>query len=250
MGGSGGGTPILGGVNAPAAYDFSVSGLDIITQAYREIGYKGPEDSLEGWEIQDGLLKLNLLVKSWMGPNNPIAKGLKVWQRARGVLVLSAKNSFSLQPGGDLDIPVPVNLISATLKTSAGIVVTTLDPILAIQYEMIPNKSAVGTPMQYYFERGIGASSFGLDCIPSDLTMTINLLYLRILQDFDGQTDVPDFPQEWYRTLVYNLAMELAPMCGRPISQDLQSLAQSSFADANTVEPERTVFFFEPGRDY
>ncbi len=42
------------------------------------------------------------------------------------------------------------------------------------------------------------------------------LLCQRTLEDFDSLTDTPDYPQEWYMPLVYNLAMYMAPKFGTP----------------------------------
>jgi hypothetical protein len=75
------------------------------------------------------------------------------------------------------------------------------------------------------------------------------LLCQRTLEDFDSLTDSPDYPQEWYMPLVYNLAMYMAPKFGIP-SMDYQRLQQQAiqlYQTARGFDAEQEVsLYFKP----
>ncbi|MEN6440528.1 MAG: hypothetical protein ABFD97_18295 [Syntrophobacter sp.] len=240
-----------------ATADLSVTGKQIVEAAMRELGALASGEPATPEELQDGLQALNLLVKSWMGPNNLLAPGLKIWQRTRTTLTLLEQNSFSVKlVTGDLLIDPPISILSATLRNTDGEDLLILTPMSLAEYQAIPNKSVTGTPSRFYYERGITEGTIYLDCIPSDTTMTIPLVYLRILNDFDelDGSDPPDFPQEWFRPLKFNLAVDLYPeypTCTGDRFKIIAALAQSTLAQANMFAPDNgdPVVYFEPGRD-
>ena len=232
-------------------YDFTVTRDEIVTAALRKIGVVDAGETPTSDELSDGAEDLNIMVKGWMAPNNFIAKGLKLWQRARASLTLSASISFDLKPsGGDCDIQIPVAIISAVLRDSDDND-TVLEPMSFEQYEALGNKTDTGTPSRYYYERSLSTGTLYLDVIPDDTTDTIEFVYLQVLEDFDSSTDNPDFPQEWYEPLVYNLALRLAPDYGVEPSQSVVSMAQVSLANAQTFAPENADSddHFQPGKD-
>lgn len=223
----------------------------------RELGALASGENATPEELQDGLQALNLLVKSWMGPNNLLAPGLKIWQRARATLTLSAKISFSvLLATGDLKIAPPVSILSALLRNASGKDLLTLTPMSLSEYEALPDKTVTGMPTRIYYERGLTQGTIYLDCIPSDTTLTIPLVYLRPLNDLDEAdgSDSLDFAQEWFRPLKFNLAVDLYPeypLCTADRLKIIAGLAQSTLAQANMFAPDNAdpAVYFEPGRD-
>lgn len=230
-------------------YDYSVTALDIVKGALRALGAIASGETPTAGEITDGLEALNQLCKQWMGGPNPIVPGLKMWLRETASLTLTAKATFALQSsGGDCDIDPPVGIIAINRKnTSDG--ETLLTKMTWAEYLALGNKAETGTPTRYYYELQLDAGYLYLDYIPSDTTDTLEIAYHRLVKDFDAQTDVPDYPQYWYRALKFNLAVELAPEFGKPITPELQRNADHSLLLANMVHPEEVVACFEPGRD-
>lgn len=240
-----------------ATADFAVSGKQIIEAAMRELGALASGENATPEELQDGLQALNMLVKSWMGPNNLLAPGLKIWQRTRATLTLSAKSNFAVKlVTGDLKIDPPVSIISATLRKTSGEDLLILTPMSLSEYQVLPDKTATGMPTRFYYERGLTQGTIYLDCIPSDITMTVPLVYLRPLNDLDEAdgSDGLDFPQEWFRPLKFNLAVDLYPeypLCTADRFKTIAALAQSTLVQANMFEPDNgdPLVYFEPGRD-
>jgi hypothetical protein len=53
---------------------------------------------------------------------------------------------------------------------------------------------------------------------PSDTVQdTLQITYLKKIEDFDTAIDDPDFPQEWLLTLTYNLACIIGPVYGKEV---------------------------------
>jgi len=68
-----------------------------------------------------------------------------------------------------------------------------------------------GSPIKLAYEPGVSTSFLRFwPRFPTGKSY-IQFRYSRILEDFDSGSDNPDFPQEWYLPLVYELAVALAP---------------------------------------
>jgi hypothetical protein len=124
-----------------------------------------------------------------------------------------------------------------------------MTPMIEAEYMAIPDKTAVGTPSKYYYERHPDVGYLYLNYVPVDTNDTIVMKILRVLEDFDAVGNTPDFPQEWYRPLVKHLAIDLAPSNHKTVSKDLEKAAQEALFLANTFAPETTMAYFQPGKD-
>jgi hypothetical protein len=77
-------------------FSFSVVRDDIIRMAMLNVGALGEGEVATAQEVTDCALKLNMMVKQWMGTQD-FAPGLKMWTRQRGTLFLSTtKNKYIL----------------------------------------------------------------------------------------------------------------------------------------------------------
>ena len=72
------------------------SALKVVEKAFSKINVKIAEQSLESFELQDGIDALNAMKKAWG------AQGLHLWTKEEGVLFLDAgKTDYNLGPTGD-----------------------------------------------------------------------------------------------------------------------------------------------------
>lgn len=89
---------------------------------------------------------------------------------------------------------------------------TTMTPALSrLDYRSIPNKQGTGIPTQFYYDPQLGNGLLHVWPIATDSENAINFTFYRPIEDFDAQGNTPDLPQEWINTLVYLLAVDLAP---------------------------------------
>lgn len=76
--------------------DFTLTGGQIIDEAFALLGVKTAEVTLGAPQIQDGLNALNLMLKGWQ------AQGLHLWTEEEGILFLDVgKENYLLGPSGD-----------------------------------------------------------------------------------------------------------------------------------------------------
>lgn len=95
--------------------------------------------------------------------------------------------------------------LSASLETAMTPALSRLD------YRSIPNKTATGIPTQFYYDPQLGNGVLHVWPVVTDSETAINFTFYRPIEDFDAQGNTPDLPQEWISTLVYLLAVDLAP---------------------------------------
>jgi hypothetical protein len=118
-------------------------------------------------------------------------------------------------------------------------------------YFDLPNKTATGTPNIVFYDRRGGANSTGKLYVwqpedpPAD---AIKYTFKRPIQDFNAAGDDPDLPQEWIRTLIWNLALEMAPEYDVPEQkiQRIERMADKSLAQVSWYEQELGAISFVP----
>lgn len=124
---------------------------------------------------------------------------------------------------------------------------TPLSTMSLMDYEEgLLKKNDSGTPTRYLYERGTTDGTLFLDYLVSDTTEVYLLTYLRPIADFDASTDTPDYPMEWYKPLVGQLAMDIATTMGRPVTEEMKLFRDESLAIARNVDAEQNtddVFF-------
>jgi hypothetical protein len=59
------------------------------------------------------------------------------------------------------------------------------------------------------YEATLTNGTLYLNSEPSDVTKVIRVVFLGTLEDFDAISDTPDYPQEWFRPLKFQLAVDL-----------------------------------------
>jgi hypothetical protein len=126
---------------------------------------------------------------------------------------------------------------------------TPMTPMTVQEWHEIGKKTSTGSPQKYYFERRKDEMRLWLNCVPATTTDVLFMVVLMPIEDFDANTDNPDFPREWFQALSSNLALLICPKFGKPITQDLKFLADQSLAIAQTFELENADISFEPDKD-
>lgn len=143
----------------------------------------------------------------------------------------------------------PLQLLTGVLRD-----VNTKDTPLAVNktrqdYEAQPDKTADGTPLWLAYEATLTNGTVYLSGEPNDTTKVIRIVFLGAPEDFDAITDTPDYPQEWYRLLVAQLAIDICPMYGKSVTAELKLARDEALAIAQNTDAETSDIIFEPGRD-
>jgi hypothetical protein len=125
-----------------------------------------------------------------------------------------------------------------------------MDPNLSLEeYECIPNKAGIGQPWQIYYEPKLTATTLYLNCAPADVTQVIRLVYLSSIEDLTASTGDIDLPQEWYRPLAAQLAMDLAPVFQVKVTPELKLARDESLKMAQHAYPSKSIAYFQSDPD-
>lgn len=106
---------------------------------------------------------------------------------------------------------------------------TQMMPMSRKDYYDQPNKNSPGTITQYYYKPGLTSGQINVWPSPPDSSSAFEFTWLRPIQDFDVAGDMPDLPQEWISTLVFNLAVDLAPEYAVPT--DVYQMVKTAAAE-------------------
>lgn len=113
----------------------------------------------------------------------------------------------------------PLRIIKAFSRLVSDTVDTPVEMITSNAYLELSSKTSESYPTQMWYDPQLvnGIASFWPRF--SDGTKIIVIHFHRPLEDFDATGDTPDFPQEYYLPLIYELAVNLAPQYNTPVDQ-------------------------------
>ncbi len=115
-------------------------------------------------------------------------------------------------------------------------------------YLQLPNKLTSGTPVQFYYEPQISSGLMHVWPAPTVTDTFINCTGYFPLEVFSDSDDTPDFPDEWLRALIFNLAVESAPdFGGARVTPETAAIAVSSYEDALDWDQDDASIFLQYG---
>jgi len=202
---------------------FTVTRDQIISLALRKLGVLELGDTPDAPTIANASLALNLFIKQCA------TEGLKIWKVEELVIPMVA-NQTTYVLGGSSSAPM-YDSFDTTFSTAI-----TDKPLKVIQgwYRNTEITPSVDTPLQLLSKQeynilGSKASTGVANSIFYDVKQLNGLLYVYLtpdsftasnlqvhivaqmpMNDLNRGQDVPDFPNEWMNTLVWNLADQLA----------------------------------------
>lgn len=215
-----------------------------------QVGMAATPDQVE--IVKDSI---NLWILQQKGQPHIGRPGLMMWLKETATLTLVASQYlYELKPsGGDLDIQVPTDIIHAYLRESATTTDTQMREMTSKEYEKITNKAETGTPYTYYYEHRKDNGYFYVHYAPTSTAVSnynIRLIYRQPIEVISSNTDELDIADFWYRTLIYNVALDVAPIFQSPISDLLMDRARESNAIMNSFyQEEAGGLIFEPYKD-
>lgn len=204
--------PITSSGLMSGSVDFVVGCEDIITDAYRILGCLAEGESLTAYRRAYAQRQKNIMIKYWT------TIGYHLWTIYQNQLPLVAgQPNYSLGSGGNLNMPRPLKILSATLLDSNGNE-TPLTQISRKEYFDLPTKASVGQAVNYYYDPGFTGSArtpkgilYVWPVAQAGTTDSINFTYSQYIQDYDAVTDDTPLPVEWVQAIEWQLAYRLGP---------------------------------------
>jgi len=181
-------------------YTFTVTRDQLITDALINVGALDPEGgTATATQISSAALVLNMMVKSWE------ARGLNLWKRQMITLTLNGGTTYSLGSGNAT--VRPKRILDGYIRATAGND-TPIRIISREEYNRFGLKSTTGTTVQVYYDPQLDNGVVYVYPVQASGTLILEAEYP--LMDFTNTSDEPDFPQEWFNALRWNLAKEIA----------------------------------------
>ena len=157
-------------------------------------------------------------------------------------ITLTTATSYSMTPAR------PVQIQNVNFRRS-GIDLPMIE-LNRQEYDRLPNKSATGTPTQYYYDRQKEAGTLYVwPALATAAGETLEVTYVRELSDVVLSAAV-DVPSEWWDAVVYNLAMRLCDDFGINVASaapGVAAIASSALAEALAGDREGSIYMVGDG---
>jgi len=229
--------------------DYSVTAGTLIKDALIECAVIAPDEQIQPDMQAQALRALNSMIKHWQ------VSGHNLWMVTRGSLTLvnnqgDDTNPYTFGAGGDKTYR-PLRFMNMRYVDSTGNE-RTMTQISREEYDELPNKTTKSSPTLFYYDPQLATGNLQIwPLMEDDAGGSVKYTYTRTVEDFDVNSNTPDFPQEWYEPLLYNLAARLIPSYR---SQDvttiqrLQATARQTLQDALAFDVEPVSTFIRPSR--
>lgn len=114
-------------------------------------------------------------------------------------------------------------------------------------YHNYGNKTNNGQPTDVYFDPQLINAVLYVFPEPDRSDNSLELTYQRPLEDFDASGNTPDFPQEYWSALCWNLAKQVMTKYGVPkgMRQEIREMAMMTLADAMFFDTEDASMYLE-----
>lgn len=123
----------------------------------------------------------------------------------------------------------PLKVIDARwVDASSAIESPHVSMMARLDYRRLPNKTQAGAVTQAFYDPQLTTGYLYLWHVPEVFDGYVNFTWLRPIEDFDAAGDNPDLPQEWIQTIVFNLAVVLAPEFDVPMQKFQQISAMAA----------------------
>ena len=185
-------------------FDKNFSIDEIIEDAYERIGLQG----VAGYQLKTARRSLNIMFQEWAN------RGLHYWEVGNNDITLVANQAvytiFRSTGDGTSDATAIYgvdDILEAVYRNSSS-VDSPLTKINRSTYQALSNKTATGTPSQYFVQRFIDKITITLYLTPgsSEAGNKLNFYFVKRIQDVGDYTNATDVPYRFVPCMVSGLA--------------------------------------------
>ena len=215
-------------------YSFNLSNASIAQQAYARLQIRRPQLLAE--HMADAYAETNLMLSgiSNLAPN--------LWTvELVSVPLIAGTATYSVDPSVIMVLDAYISFTDST--TSDRLIF----PISRTEYASYPNKTALGTPSVFWFDRLI-TPSLTLWYVPDQTsTYTLNYYACRQVQDANlPNGEIPNIPYRWIDYMVAGLAHRLSRIYKPELEQVRKADADEAWKIAATADVENTDLVVAP----
>ena len=183
--------------------DYSITAREVIDFALKKTNLLARGQTANGDIAADAMTELNLMLKGWL-------KHDSIWRLTEASLTPTASTASISMTSTN-----PYRVVDARFRGTDGYDIPMME-LTRTEYYDIPNKTATGTPTQWYFDPQRATSTLYIwPVLSSVTTQTIRVTYQRRHEDIDDLANDIDVPQDHLEVVGYNLAARLADSFGK-----------------------------------
>ncbi len=204
----------------------TLTARDIITRAFDNIGFGSAGQSLQPFEAQDGLRRLNTMISTMaLQPGTMLANKREVFD------LVADQETYMIGPGGDFNTVRPVFL------TGVGLLLTNSSPPVEIplglltddMYEGIRIKTLSNSqPTTVYYNRTQPLGTIKLWPVPNTAINDLVLYSDEAVSGFADLSTQYTLAPGYAEMFEYNLSERLATPYGRALPDAIKELARST----------------------
>jgi len=212
---------------------FNITIDEVIEEAYERCGVR----TNSGNDIRSARRSLNLF---FADRGN---RGINLWK-------VKSKTETLVNGQVTYNTPSDCNDVLEAVVTVSGGTQQSLTKISRSEYIAIPNKTATGTPSQYYVDRQI-TPTISLYLAPDTSAVTnIFYYYLARIEDAGAYTNTTDMPFRFFPCMVSGLAFYLSQKIAPDRVQALKLLYEDELKRALEEDGQRTSVYISPNVYY
>lgn len=194
------------------------TGTELLEQARYANGSFGDGVTMSADEVADDLIALNMLLASW---------DAQLYAHTQESKALTAGTaSYTWGVGGNINTARPIELLDQTF-IRVGSTDYPINKISQAEYNGISDKSTGGRPEYIFFDPQVSLAYIYLYPTPNS-TDSIYLTSLKGITEITDATATLGVLPELAAALKWNLAVELAPNYGVPVTQIMMMRAQQT----------------------
>jgi hypothetical protein len=140
----------------------------------------------------------------------------------------------------------PLSISNPRLHYGDGDSEIPLDLVTRKDYFELPDKTTTGEAYRVFYEPLLANGKLYVSDACGDVKNWLVMTAKVQFDDFDSSDVTPDFPQEWFVPITYNLAMFVAPKFKATPSQIVTSIAAESFSALRKFDKSYAPVFMRP----
>ena len=228
-------------------FDKNFSIDEIIEESYERIGLQ-PNS---GYDLKSARRSLNILFQEWSN------RGLHYWEVANNnITLVDGQSTYTMyrSTGDGTSDATAIYGVDDILEASyrASNVDTPLTKINRSTYQGLSNKTAEGTPSQYFVQRFIDRVTITLYLTPgsTEAGNFLNYYYVKRIQDVGDYTNATDVPYRFVPCMCAGLAYYLAIKKAPQRTQELKLLYEDELQRALQEDGSSSSSFITPKTYY
>lgn len=225
------------------ATGYSITTRQVITAALRKLGVLIQGEAATSTQESEAILALNAMLKRFFTLGMPF---YREYTHSITTLV-SGTAAYAVSPDSVAPLGSLYNIYQAYLRNTTDNIDVPLMIISREEYNELTDKSSQGQPTQITISAdGKTVYLYQTPDATSASTYDVYIFGYKENETITAATDTISFPQEWYESIIYGLAVRLGPEYGSNADKmrEIKAMADNALADAVAFSPQEFSIYF------